>query len=84
MPYISTSSRIKLDNEIEKLSYRIESEGELNYAITNLLLKFNGLSRKYKDYAMLLGIVESVKLELYRKLVAPYEEEKEEENGRVY
>jgi len=32
----------------------------------------------------MMGAIECCKLELYRKIGAPYEEIKEEENGRAY
>lgn len=60
-------------------------DGVLNYTITRLL---NGTLRlvdepKYTKFNTGLGILEGVKLELYRRRIGPYENEKIEENGDV-
>jgi hypothetical protein len=60
--------------------------GELNYSITLLLLEYleaDGGPR-YADYNEVIGVLECAKLELYRRMVAPYEDRKMKENGDVY
>ena len=37
----------------------------------------------YEDYRNFIGELESAKLEIYRRLVAPYEDKKIKENGDV-
>jgi hypothetical protein len=89
MPYIKPERRLEivkqwktgLDIEIEE----IEFVGELNFAITVLCREFmkkNGKS--YKTINDIVGVLECVKQEFYRKIAAPYEEDKEMENGSVY
>lgn len=83
MPYIKHSDRLKLDRLLEQLASQIESRGELNYCITALLCS----QTKLTGYAALeqgLGTLEAAKLEFYRRVVAPYEDEKLASNGDVY
>ena len=86
MPYITQPDRDRLDPKIKELANTINMEsraGELNYTITKLLLTIKGAG-KYKDYNELIGALESVKLEVYRREIAPYEDLKVNENGDVY
>jgi hypothetical protein len=62
-----------------------ENEGELNFAITELLEGF--LSRHGTSYGSInavVGVLECAKQEFYRRIAVPYEESKREENGDVY
>ena len=62
-----------------------DQAGVLNYCITSLLnevLKTNGL--KYRNINELVGVLECAKLELYRRVASPYEDEKKDSNGDVY
>jgi hypothetical protein len=81
MPYISPEARQRLDNgELPA------SPGELNYAITRLvdvyLLRSGGV--RYSQINEVIGALECAKLELYRRVAAPYEDRKIEEAGDVY
>jgi len=58
-----------------------EKEGQLNYFITSIL--HNVYSPKYFEYNRAIGLLECIKQEYYRKVVAPYEDIKIEENGDV-
>ena len=40
--------------------------------------------KSYADYNALIGVLESCKLEFYRRAVAAYEDEKSTVNGDVY
>ena len=40
--------------------------------------------QKYYHYNQLIGVLECAKLELYRRLVTPYEDIKITDNGDVY
>jgi len=63
----------------------VESVGELNFAITMLCKNFlENDCRAYRSFNKIIGVLECVKQEFYRKAVVPYEEEKEQENGSVY
>lgn len=79
MPYIKPEDRT--DNaELHPIN-----AGELNYAITKLCLGYLGrMSPNYAVYNSIVGVLESAKLEFYRRAVATYEDEKIKENGDVY
>ncbi len=87
MPYIKKEDRKLYDGLVEKLgeivSTRDDSlqDGDLNYIITSLIKKVYPL--KYKDINRAMGMLECVKQEYYRRVAAPYEDSKIEENGDV-
>lgn len=60
------------------------TEGELNYAITMLCVRYLGSSYNYHTLNGVIGVLECAKLELYRRMAAPYEDAKMKENGDVY
>ena len=58
--------------------------GDLNYAICRIA---DGLLADKKNYARIneiIGTLECAKLEIYRRLAAPYEDKKVTENGDVF
>lgn len=91
MPYIKQEQRNNLEDSLRNLRatlhlYSVGTEGEagdLNYVITSLLGAHlrNGVS--YRKINMLVGVLDCVKMELYRRAAAKYEDEKKEENGDV-
>lgn len=84
MPYITQEDRVKIDASVDALASQIETGGELNYAITTLvhqLLEKQGMN--YHNLRSIIGDIECMKLELYRRVAAPYEDQKIEENGDV-
>lgn len=84
MPYIKANERKKYTKAIEELVDKIESEGQLNYVVTKILY---GLVEKwgerYATYNKLVGALECIKQELYRKRISKYEDLKEFENGVI-
>jgi len=90
MPYIVKENRAKfiaIIDEVESafLFDKVEA-GELNYILTEIIIRFlkrNGGFR-YKDINDAIGALECCKQELYRRLVAPYEDKKIKENGDVF
>ena len=90
MPYIRDVNRKQIDEALQKfcdsLPHGINTleEGEINYTITRLLLMSLPPVVKYRDYERIIGRLEAVKLEFYRRAVSPYEDKKKEENGDVY
>ncbi|KKL48710.1 hypothetical protein LCGC14_2322800 [marine sediment metagenome] len=83
MPYIKSEQRIKLDRLTQGFDYSTLSEGELNYFFTRILtIWINPIN--YARYNSAVGVLESVKLELYRRRIAEYEDGKKEINGDVY
>lgn len=83
MPYIPPQDREHLDDVIADLGSHELTPGELNYVITRILLR-NLPDPRYEDYALATGVLETVKLELYRRAVVPYEDAKLRINGDVY
>ena len=59
---------------------------QINYIITRLCdywcRDFSG-EANYEKYNAVIGVLECVKQELYRRQIAPYEDEKCKENGRL-
>lgn len=80
MPYITQAARqVIADGGV------IETSGELNYAFTTVINKY--LAKHGKSYARfndVIGALEGAKLEFYRRIVVPYEDQKIKENGDVY
>ena len=56
-------------------------DGELNYVLTKILKQIYPL--QYFHINKAIGVLECVKLEFYRRVAAPYEEEKMKESGDV-
>lgn len=63
-----------------------DDSGWINFTITKMLveyMKING-GVSYSTINKLLGALEGVKLELYRRVASEYEDKKCSENGDVY
>ena len=83
MPYIDPLKRETWDAWLDCVELPLQP-GELTYVITKLLLRSLQYPSTYRDYCTLLGVLESTKLEFYRRVLGPYEDRKREENGEVY
>ena len=79
MPYIVADYRKELQG-----GDRPKSSGELNYCFTHKVLEYLPQHPSYSDFNAAIGALECAKLELYRRMVVPYEEQKREQNGDVY
>ena len=81
MPYVTAEARSRLDQ-----GGNPETAGELNYAITRIvdtyLIRKGGV--RYSHLNEVIGALECAKLELYRRVAAPYEDQKITETGDVY
>lgn len=81
MPYIPIGDRVDID-----FTTILLNPGELNYCITkainNWIESEGGVS--YDRINAAIGVLECAKLELYRRIAAPYEDTKCAENGDVY
>lgn len=87
MPYILKEVRSIIDPKIDALVAHTPatvSPGNLNYTITKILLSTK--PGNYTAYNELIGVLECIKQELYRRAVAPYEDRKiaDPRNGDVY
>lgn len=81
MPYITQEARKALDTG----DVPAEVAGELNYLITQLVYDY--IKRNGKSYSVLnevVGVLECAKLELYRRVIVPYENSKLSLNGDAY
>ena len=97
MPYIKYEIRERYDKSINNLikifkdqnsdKYSLDldrkTDGEMNYIITRLLDEtYSNLG--YSEYNRAVGVLECVKLELYRRRIAVYEDIKKNMQGDVY
>lgn len=82
MPYILQDRRRAIDNGEPPIT-----AGELNYLLTTKCEQFvadmyGKLS--YDGINAVMGVLASVQGEFYRRVAAPYEDEKAAQNGEVY
>lgn len=86
MPYIEKKDRDGLQYDSSECSRRDPvGPGELNYSLTttiNTYLHSKPLS--YQVINDIVGALEGAKLEFYRRVAVPYENEKKDKNGDVY
>lgn len=97
MPYIKQEDRKQVDTQLgylidsvaEACNGKISAlPGILNYCITSLIkATYRSVLRKntltYSDHNSAIGMLECCKMELYRRDVACYEDQKIIENGDV-
>lgn len=95
MPYIKQNIRYQFDQEIERLASKLKVYsdgndqlcGNLNYIIFKMVKeltdKNNGGEISYARFNAINGALECCKQEVYRRLIAPYEDTKIEDNGDV-
>lgn len=91
MPYLKTKDRDiinatggdKVTNYLAKLDAK-EMAGALNYLNFRIVKKWtekNG--KRYWIFALIIGTLVCCLLEIYRRLIAPYENQKIKESGDV-
>lgn len=79
MPYIKKEAREEL------LTRSPATTGELNYAISKLLVAYTqGQGMSYGTFNDVLGAMEGAKLEFVRRMLEGYEDLKIAENGDIY
>ena len=86
MPYIRKERREEIGYSY--LGDAPDTAGEMNYSITTQIRDWiddpdTGVVN-YEKYNAAIGVLECVKMELYRRVVAPYEDKKCAENGDVF
>ena len=83
MPYIRNNNKHR--DKLVKGHIPVIKDGELNYLITHLchlhIMNMGGLN--YDNINAVIGVLECAKLELYRMIAAPYEDNKKEINGHI-
>lgn len=96
MPYINKEERVELDHLIDSIVDSIKNTktslnnpndfknhlGRINYTFSRILSGVMG-SINYSNIAMATGVIENIKQEFYRRLAAPYEDHKIEQNGDI-
>jgi len=61
-----------------------KTPGELNYILTMIINNYWQTNGGYRAINDIVGALEGAKLEFYRRVAAPYEDQKIKENGDVY
>jgi len=85
MPYVDNDARSDLKDKLVYAGRPIQNAGELNYFITKIIDEYLSIKGKnYQNLNEVIGVLECAKLELYRRIVAPYEDVKIQQNGDVY
>lgn len=92
MPYIVQDRRDALDPAIEQMLTALRglelddesnnTQGNINYIFTRIL-KAVYPGGRYQEINDAMGVLHSCSFEYYRKVAAPYEDQKEFENGSV-
>lgn len=92
MPYIKQEKRDLLEKPIEAVRdalRQLESddpennfEGNMNYVISSLIARCYKVS--YRDINDVVGMLNCVKDEYYRRVAVPYENQKAHDHGDVY
>lgn len=87
MPYIKEERRKSFDVLVSQLVEKIreypdeDKDGCINYFMCRLLLEM--YPKKYFHMNRMMGVLECIKQELYRRYVAPYENIKIKESGDI-
>lgn len=89
MPYIKQDDRKQLDTAVRGLMWALRNggtteniDGRINYAFTRILKDLYDADKpSYYNMNKAIGVLECIKLEFYRRITAPYEDKKIEENG---
>lgn len=88
MPYIKQEDRERFSCHLGQLIRSMSSghewtAGELNYIISSVVWELFHQRPNYQTANDIIGALEGSKLEFYRRIVAPYEDKKMQENGDV-
>ncbi len=80
MPYIKPGERCELAD-----GNRILTPGRLNYLMSMLAKRYwQEGPRNYQAVNDIMGAFDGAKAEFYRRVAAPYEDQKIKENGDIY
>jgi hypothetical protein len=87
MPYIVKDDRPQYEEALDKLIELLKAnspeviDGHLNYVVTRIIKGIYPL--RYYHINKAVGVLECIKMEFYRRVAAPYEDTKIEQNGDV-
>lgn len=85
MPYIQDNDREQFKDIIHDcvVKLRNASAGERNYVISSIIWGLFENNKNYNEANELMGVLECVKMEFYRRRIAAYEDIKIKQNGDV-
>jgi len=82
MPYINKQCRKSFKDWAD--GFTINNPGVLNFVITTMCHNYiKDIGLRYQTLNEVIGVLECVKQELYRQVVAPYEDIKKKDNGNI-
>ena len=87
MPYIVQDDRPQYEEVLDKLIELLKAnppeaiDGHLNYVVTRIIKGIYPL--RYYHINKAVGVLECIKMEFYRRVAAPYEDTKIEQNCDV-
>lgn len=85
MPYLTEGNKEALAPIVEAMAeVGITDPAELNYLVCKATNIFLGDQPRYRNFNAAMGAIECAKLEIQRRLVAPYEMRKAQQNGDIF
>lgn len=86
MPYITRKDRKQYQEILSSLAEmipqdRMQRPGHMNYIVSLLIEKVYGKEMRYADHNEVMGFLNCIALEFYRRKTAPYEDLKITEEG---
>ena len=81
MPYIEQDKREVLDSNIDALGRLLSFDGDLNYVLFALCKRF--VPPSYNNYKNYIGEIVECSMEIRRRMLSEYEDEKIFKNGDV-
>ena len=82
MPYIKQQLKFNADEVVEKMRENgIIADGDLNYILFKYCKKY--IKPSYNNYKNYIGELHQCIVEIERRILAPYEDEKIKENGDI-
>ncbi len=86
MPYIPRNERKQYQEILDSLASlvpqdRMQRPGHMNYIVSLLVEKVYGKQLRYADHNEVVGFLQCIALEFYRRKTAPYEDIKVAEEG---
>jgi hypothetical protein len=82
MPYVKQERRTELDFVVEAMARAdVKADGDLNYILFKYCKYF--VKPSYNNFKNFCGEIHQAATEIERRLLAPYEDLKEKENGPI-
>lgn len=85
MPYIAPEERRLIDAQMHFINVEVMTKGQVNYLLSCLVARWVRVKgRSYHSLSEGHGLLQDATAEYYRRVMAPYEDQKIAENGDVY